>query len=161
MRTYNKDSHADFTCKHCGYFVNTQIQISAVVNRNHCPYCLHSRHVDLFNPGDRLSACKALMVPVGLTFKHSWDKYAPNNHGELMLVHRCVDCGEFSINRIAADDNTEILLTVFRNTAKDRPELFKKCKFNGIHLLDTTYCCLVESQLLGNFADRQIVAAMV
>ena len=105
MRTYFDDFNADFTCKHCGRYVSARTAISGVVNRNHCPYCLHSRHVDLFKPGDRLCACKGVMAPVGLTVKRSRDKYARGLNGELMLVHRCTACGTLSINRIAADDD--------------------------------------------------------
>jgi hypothetical protein len=46
-----------------------------VRNRNHCPYCLWSRCLDLFRAGDRLSACKAPMQPVGLALKHTRKKY--------------------------------------------------------------------------------------
>jgi hypothetical protein len=31
-----------------------------------------------------------------------------------MLVHACVECGTFSINRIAADDDPEVVLSVFQ-----------------------------------------------
>ena len=33
-----------------------------------------------------------------------------------MLVHQCDACGKISINRIAADDNIEMLLTVFESS---------------------------------------------
>lgn len=162
MRTYHKDINADFICKHCGHFVSSQILVSGVVNRNHCPYCLHSRHVDLYDPGDRLCACKALMKPVGLTLKHSRDKYAPDNHGELMLVHRCINCGDLSINRIAADDDPEMLLAILRNSSEDRPELLPACRNNGIRLLeDKRHRCLVQSRLLGSSAGLKVEAAVL
>lgn len=162
MRTYYKEINADFICKHCGYFVHTQSQISGVVNRNHCPYCLHSRHVDLYHPGDRLCACKTLMAPVGLTLKRSRDKYAPGNHGELMLVHRCINCGDLSINRIAADDDPDMLLGVLRDSTKNRPELLWACKINGIRLLEENkHRHLVQSRLLGRSADLRVEAAVI
>ena len=110
MRTNVQDINADFTCKNCGRFVTASSMISGVVHRNHCPYCLHSRHVDLFEAGDRLCACKSLMAPVGLTLKRTRDKYARQRGGELMLVHRCTHCGELVINRIAADDDPAPLI---------------------------------------------------
>jgi hypothetical protein len=51
--TYFNDINADFTCKHCGAFVSALSVASGVINRNHCPFCLYSRHVDLFKAGDR------------------------------------------------------------------------------------------------------------
>ena len=161
MRTYYKDINADFICKQCGYYVSTQIQISGVANRNHCPYCLHSRHVDLFRPGDRLCACKGIMTPVGLTLKRSKDKYAPVNGGELMLVHRCISCGDLSINRIAADDDTNILLGVLSINTQDRPALLRACRINGIRLCEEKHRHLVKSQLLGRSADLRVDAATI
>mgnify|MGYP001134586908 CR=1 FL=1 len=162
MRTYHKDINADFICKQCGYFVNAQIQISGVVNRNHCPYCLHSRHVDLYKPGDRLCACKALMAPVGLTLKRSRDKYTPDNHGELMLVHRCINCGGLSINRIAVDDDPDMLLAILKNSAKDRSALLNECRINSIRLLEAIrHRHLVQTRLLGRPADLWVEATML
>jgi len=162
MRTYQKDINADFICKHCGNFVTTHSQISGVVNRNHCPYCLHSRHVDLYHPGDRLCACKALMKPVGLTFKRIRDKYKPDNHGELMLVHRCNNCGDLSINRIAADDDPGMIRAALMNIVKDQPELLWACKINGIRLLEEKgHRHLVQSRLFGRPAELQVEAAVL
>lgn len=38
----------EFICEHCGQHV-PKLGYSC---RNHCPYCLYSKHVDV-NPGDR------------------------------------------------------------------------------------------------------------
>lgn len=149
MRTYHNDSHADFTCKFCGWTVSAQPEISGVVNRNHCPFCLHSRHVDLFAPGDRLCACKGLMAPVGLTFKATLDKYALETNGELMLVHCCTDCGALSINRIAADDAPIRLLEVLDDNLKGHPVLMEDCANSGIRLLGEDHRKLVHAQLFG------------
>jgi hypothetical protein len=89
-------------------------QLSGVGNRNHCPYCLWSKHLDLHRAGDRLCACKGAMQPLALTVKRTQKRYARN--GELMLVHHCTECGQLSINRIAADDDSETLLRIFRNS---------------------------------------------
>jgi hypothetical protein len=53
------------------------------------------------------------MQPVALTLKHTHKRYASAHPGELMLVHRCVECGRISLNRIAADDHTGTLASLF------------------------------------------------
>jgi len=105
-----------FHCAHCGAFVTRSAFFSGVVNRNHCPHCLWSRHVDWQRAGDRMSACKGKMRPVGLALKRERNKYAADS-GELMVVHACEECGQVSVNRVAADDRAEELLAVFSNTA--------------------------------------------
>ena len=83
-----------FTCGHCGRFVGPLP--SGGRNRNHCPFCLYSRHVDAERSGDRASPCKGLMEPVGVFER-------PN--GEEVIVHRCVKCGYERFNRVGADDD--------------------------------------------------------
>lgn len=154
MRANNYNKNADFTCKHCGAYVSVQKAISGVLNRNHCPYCLCSRHVDLFKVGDRLCACKALMMPVGLTLKNSRDKYAHKHQGELMLVHRCLGCGDLSINRIAADDDPEKLMAVLECTSLDLLNLDDICQAQGITLLSGKDRYLMQSGLFGKPAAQ-------
>ena len=148
MRTNIQNINTDFTCKQCGRFVSANPVISGVVNRNHCPYCLYSRHLDLFEAGDRLCACKALMAPVGITVKHSRDKYTHAVNGELMLAHRCKDCNTFSINRIAADDDPFRILAVLCN-ADLIPDLKEISCQVGIHLLGKDSLSLVKTRLFG------------
>lgn len=107
---------ADFKCIHCHAYVTTNSIVSGVRNRNHCPYCLWSKHLDLYRPGDRLSACRSGMQPVGLTLKRSWKKYDPGWEGEVMVIHHCIECGRFSINRIAADDDPDRILEIFESS---------------------------------------------
>jgi hypothetical protein len=109
-----------FVCSHCHNHVITLSWISGVQNRNHCPYCLWSRHLDLHAAGDRLAACKGRMRPVGVALKRAPKKYG-DELGELMLAHRCEECGKLSLNRIAADDDTQAILAVFEASLK-RPE---------------------------------------
>lgn len=116
MRNHRTVSFEDFRCVNCQAIVSNLHSLSAVNNRNHCPYCLWSRHLDLYSAGDRLSACKAGMRPIGLTMKRSKNKYQSGPCGELMLVHACVGCDDISINRIAADDDLETLLGIFRSS---------------------------------------------
>jgi hypothetical protein len=70
-------------------------------HRNHCPFCLYSRHVDDRRPGDRASDCGGSMVPVGAFSRLK---------GELVVVHRCMACGVERHNRIAADDDFNLVL---------------------------------------------------
>ena len=59
------------------------------------------------------------MEPVGLTFKQEGlDKYGQPKKGEIMIIHRCAECGKISINRIAGDDNPEAILDVLKNPQK-------------------------------------------
>ena len=104
-----------FLCRHCRKFVFTGGEFSGVRSRNHCPFCLHSRHLDLVEAGDRLSACKGVMKPVGLTRKQTHKKYNPQG-GELMLIHMCQDCGKLSINRIARDDDAHLIYEYFQKS---------------------------------------------
>ena len=97
---YHLSSFGDFRCAHCHVLVSSAQLLSGVNNRNHCPYCLWSCHLDLYAAGDRLSACKAPMKPIGLTMKKSRNKYRLEARGELMLIHECVDCKTLSINRM-------------------------------------------------------------
>jgi len=50
-----------------------------------------------------MSSCGASMEPIG-QFQR------PN--GEYMLVHQCMDCGLERFNRIAADDNFALVLSL-------------------------------------------------
>lgn len=109
----------EFICLHCGLYIGFVPEIAGVRNRNHCPYCLWSRHVDWRTSGDRLSSCRAGMRPVGLTTKRGRNKYARERDGELMIIHRCTGCGELVINRIAADDCARTLFDLFEGSAAD------------------------------------------
>ena len=108
--------NTDFTCRRCRALVLAHSFLSGVHHRNHCPWCLWSRHMDLYRAGDRMSACRGLMRPVGLSLKWVDKKYGFNKPGELMLIHRCEECGKVSLNRIAADDDNQAILVVFRTS---------------------------------------------
>ena len=86
-----------FICENCGLAVPPLP--SGGVHRNHCPYCLSSKHVDL-KSGDRRSACRGIMDPVGVWVKENRD---------WALLHRCRRCGFIRANRIAADDSEKAL----------------------------------------------------
>lgn len=88
-----REGRESFKCVHCRAFIGPTV--SGGKHRNHCPLCLHSRHVDGKRPGDRASDCGAKMAPAGRFTR-------PN--GEPMLLHRCLGCGFARSNRLAADD---------------------------------------------------------
>jgi DNA-directed RNA polymerase subunit RPC12/RpoP len=139
----------DFRCKHCGQLVSTNPLLSGVHNRNHCPYCLWSRHLDWKRPGDRLAACKAEMRPLGLTVKKAVKKYALPSNGELMLIHQCVDCGKLSINRIAADDDAPAIDQVYQASRQMAPFLRRQLAELGIQTLRAADRKLVNTRLFG------------
>ncbi len=92
-----------FICINCGKYV--LLQAPGTKNRNHCPFCLFSQHVDLL-PGDRAANCGGKMKPIGKVIK---------NDGEEVLVHECENCGMIRKNRIAGDDSIKLVdkLSVF------------------------------------------------
>ena len=149
MKTFRIDINADFMCKHCGAYVSASRALAGVANRNHCPYCLWSRHLDLFEAGDRLAACKAPMRPVGLTLKNSRNKYARIGSGELMLVHLCTHCERISINRVAADDVPQAILEVFESSFAPPDRLRQQITIGEINLLGNESIGKVHQQLYG------------
>jgi hypothetical protein len=54
-------------------------------------------------PGDREADCGAVMDPVAVWVRRG---------GEWALIHRCRSCGALSSNRIAADDNSALLVSL-------------------------------------------------
>ncbi len=144
----NRIADDGFRCAHCHSYVYTNQIISGVVNRNHCPYCLWSRHLDLFQPGDRLAACMAIMQPIGLTFKKIHKKYG-SQFGEMMLIHQCRDCGKLSINRIAADDDAQRMLEIYESSLSLQPAARQRIVESGVHLLEASDLDSVRAQLFG------------
>jgi hypothetical protein len=149
MRTRSA-SFGDFKCAHCHGIVSSAHWLSGVNNRNHCPYCLWSCHLDLFAAGDRLSACKAPMKPIGLTMKMSRNKYRLEQRGELMLVHECVECRALSINRIAADDDPTNVIAVFQESLQPGQRIHTRCQQYGISLLVAEEIKIIYRQLYGS-----------
>lgn len=87
------------------------------------------------------------MKPIGLTLKRSRNKYRSGPRGELMLIHACVDCTAVSINRIAADDDPETILSVFRSSLEfDQHDFYSQ---QGIVMLETEDTEVVHTQLFG------------
>lgn len=96
----NTPCEETFTCRVCGKPVMPEG--AGTGHRNHCPHCLSSVHVDN-DPGDRASLCRGIMDPIGV-----WVR----KNGEWALIHRCRSCGELHSNRVAADDNPTLLMSL-------------------------------------------------
>lgn len=150
VRRSRFDNEAEgFKCVHCHNYVLSDPLLSGVRNRNHCPYCLCSRHLDHQRAGDRLSACKAKMKPIGLSVKQVVKKYGSPNSGELMVIHQCTQCGKVSINRIAADDDAETVLKTFNLSARLELDLVLQLSEDGITVLTEKDKKLVNSRIYG------------
>lgn len=93
-----------FTCENCSKEV--QPIIFGGSYRNHCPFCLCSKHVDTDVPGDRKNQCKGLMKAISSYTKKS---------GEYVLSHQCTKCGFIRYNRIAGDDNFDLVVQLSNN----------------------------------------------
>ena len=93
----------EFKCENCGKNVDKL----GYTCRNHCPECLHSKHVDI-NPGDRASSCLGTLVPISIE-KGNKDKYK--------IVYKCNRCGMIKRNVMAIDDNFEKVLEIMRNNS--------------------------------------------
>jgi len=79
-----------FICDNCHRHVN-KLKYSA---RDHCPYCLYSKHVDIM-PGDRKNECKGLLIPIGIEkFKDTYK-----------IIYKCSKCGITHKNIAAIDDD--------------------------------------------------------
>lgn len=111
-----RQTEGDFRCRQCKRLVGAPP--SGGRHRNHCPFCLYSRHVDGRTPGDRASDCGSAMAPVGM---------ATRRNGEYVLVHRCLGCAIERVCRIAADDAFELVLALpyvdVRTVLGDREEV--------------------------------------
>lgn len=80
----------DFTCENCGKHVPKAKRGC----RNHCPYCLTSKHVDN-NPGDRANPCQGLMKAQG---------YDLDGKKGIILIFQCQKCGATLRNVANRDD---------------------------------------------------------
>ena len=79
-----------FVCEKCG----KKVKKLGYTARDHCPYCLYSKHVDI-NPGDRNNSCKGMLKPVGIEkFKDSFK-----------IIYLCERCHKTHKNIMAKDDD--------------------------------------------------------
>ena len=78
-----------FICLNCG----KEVLPLGYSSRNHCPFCLSSRHLDV-NPGDRLSECGGLMKPISAE---------PDPKKGYIITHKCEKCGAVRRNKAAVN----------------------------------------------------------
>lgn len=94
MKKFNMVDES-FICENC----NKQVQKLEYTARDHCPFCLYSKHVDI-NPGDRANKCKGLLKPIGIEkFKKSFK-----------IIYKCQTCNKLHKNIIATDDNFDLII---------------------------------------------------
>jgi len=155
-RDRTRQAEQGFTCRHCNMYVSCAPELAGVQNRNHCPHCLWSRHLDGRVAGDRRSACRAAMRPIGLTTKLRRNKYASERDGELMVIHRCTVCAKVAVNRIAADDSAAALLELFAASCGQAAELQAELAGMGILMLTADDGGLVRRRLFGNAAAPDV-----
>lgn len=94
MKKFNMIDEA-FICENCKQNVE-KLNYSA---RDHCPYCLYSKHVDI-NPGDRANTCRGLLIPIDIErFKDTYK-----------IVYKCKKCGVVHKNVIANDDDMDLII---------------------------------------------------
>ena len=86
----------EFICENCGKKV-PKLGYSC---RNHCPYCLHSKHVDK-NPGDRAEECHGDLEPVSMEI---------DGKKGYVIVFKCRKCGAIRRNKAAKDDDMDLLI---------------------------------------------------
>ncbi len=96
MKKFNELDEG-FICEKCEKKVNPLIYSS----RDHCPYCLYSKHVDI-NPGDRNNECMGLLKPIEIEkFKDTYK-----------IVYKCEKCKEIHKNIIAKDDDMNEIIKI-------------------------------------------------
>lgn len=96
MKRFNELDEG-FICEHCG----KEVKPLGYTSRDHCPYCLYSKHVDI-NPGDRENTCKGLLKPTGIE-KHK-DTYK--------IIYQCEKCRQEHKNIIAKDDDMNEIIKI-------------------------------------------------
>ena len=94
----------EFICEHCG----RKVEKLGYSCRNHCPYCLYSKHLDI-NPGDREESCHGLLEPI--------DVQIDSKKG-YVIIFRCIKCGAIRKNKVAADDDKNLMFEIMRKRVK-------------------------------------------
>ncbi len=85
----------EFICENCHRKVS-KLNYTA---RDHCPYCLYSKHVDI-NPGDRSNPCQGMLEPVGI--EKSKNTYK--------IIYKCLKCNKMHKNIMANDDDYNLII---------------------------------------------------
>ena len=89
-----------FICENCF----KEVDKLGYTARDHCPFCLYSKHVDI-NPGDRLNTCLGMLKPIGIEkFKDTFK-----------IIYKCEKCNKFHKNIMANDDNYDLIIELSQN----------------------------------------------
>ncbi len=89
----------NFICENC----NKEVKKLNYTARDHCPYCLYSKHLDIM-PGDRANECMGLLVPIDIEkFKDTYK-----------IIYKCEKCDEIHKNIIATDDNFDEIINIMQ-----------------------------------------------
>ena len=91
----------NFKCEICG----KEVKALGYTARDHCPYCLHSKHVDI-NPGDRACTCHGILKPIAIE---------QNKKTDYKIVYICNNCGIIKKNKTANDDNMDLIIQIMSN----------------------------------------------
>lgn len=86
----------EFICENCG----AKVEPLGYSCRNHCPVCLHSKHVDI-NPGDREETCHGILEPIGVEL---------DSKKGYVIIFKCKKCGAIRRNKAAKDDNMDLII---------------------------------------------------
>lgn len=96
MKKFSENDNS-FICENC----NKNVARLNYTSRDHCPFCLYSKHVDI-NPGDRANNCQGMLVPSDIEkFKNTYK-----------IVYKCKKCGEIHKNIIAKDDSMDKIIEI-------------------------------------------------
>lgn len=90
-----------------------------------------------------------MMRPIGVTLKRTRKKYGMAQYGELMLIHRCEDCGRLSVNRIAADDDANLIYELYRVALQLDSQTRAELEASDINALSEEQEWIVRAQLFG------------
>ena len=88
----------NFMCDVC----KREVQKLNYTARDHCPYCLSSKHVDI-NPGDRAANCGGVLIPIDIE---------KSKKDSLKIIYKCDKCGIIKKNRVADDDDYDLILQI-------------------------------------------------
>ena len=86
----------EFICENCG----KKVEKLGYTSRDHCPFCLFSKHVDK-NPGDRAEECHGSLEPISAEI---------SSKKGYVIIYKCEKCGQIRKNKAANDDNTELII---------------------------------------------------
>lgn len=87
----------EFICENC----HKKVEKLNYTARDHCPYCLYSKHVDIY-PGDRNNNCQGLLTPIDI------EKYK----NTYKIIYKCQKCQELHKNIIARDDDFDKIINL-------------------------------------------------